>query len=405
MAESAEPRPPVSTPLAVIIGLCFAVAMVEGYDLQSMGVAAPRLVKAIGLSAAQLGLVLTASMLGLIAGALLGGRLADRLGRKPVLIGSVAAFGVFSLATVLARDHPALLAARAATGLGLGGAMPNLIAIAADIAGDRRRGAINGLIFAGLPLGGAAAALLVVLTLKDFDWRLVFLVGGALPLIIAPLLAAALPETLPTRAPGVGRSATPYGRILFGEGRATTTVTLWTAFILTLVVLYLLVNWLPLLVVAKGLSPKVAPVAAIALNLAGVVGSVVLAALVDRFGMRGAMLVAYLALIASLAGLAGAGGLSPILAWSGAAGFLVMGAQFVLYGAAPTYYPRPDRGAGAGAAVGVGRIGSLIGPFAAGVMISPGMTAEAVVLSMTPVVAVAGLALLGLTLTRPRSGD
>ena len=397
MADLAAPRAGPSTPAPLIIGLCFAVAMIEGYDLQAMGVAAPRLVPALRLSAGQTGLVLTASMLGLILGAVVGGRAADRIGRRPVLIAAVAAFGLFSLGTVLAYDYPTLLAARAATGLGLGGALPNLIAIAADIAHGRRRAATGGLIFGGMALGGAAAALLALLTPKGLDWRLIFAVGGAAPLLLAPILAASLPETRRPPVAGHASPPAPYGRILFGEGRAAATVALWAAFILTLVVLYLLVNWLPLLVVAKGLTPKAAPIASIALNLSGVAGALVLGGLVDRFGLRWPMLAAYLALMASLAGLAAATGLAPILVGSGIAGFLVIGAQFVLYGAAPDYYPAQDRGAGAGAAVGAGRIGSMIGPLVAGVMLSRGASAAAVVLAMTPVVAAAGAALLVLT--------
>ena len=170
-------------------------------------------------------------------------------------------------------------------------------------------------------------------------------------------------------------------------------------------VLYLLVNWLPLLVVAKGLTPKAAPVASIALNLSGVFGAVVLGALVDRFGLRWPMLAAYVALIASLAGLAAATGLGPIVLASGIAGLLVIGAQFVLYGAAPDYYPAASRGAGAGAAVGAGRIGSLIGPLVAGVMLSRGASAGEVVLAMTPVVAAAGAAVLALSWLGRRPGD
>ena len=403
MAELAAPRAWTSTPLPLIVALCFAVAMIEGYDLQAMGVAAPRLVPALHLTTGQIGLVLTASMLGLIVGAFAGGRIADRVGRKPVLIAAVAAFGLFSLGTVIAGDFPTLLGARALTGLGLGGAMPNLIAIAADIAGERRRGATGGLIFGGMALGGAGAALLALLTPGGFDWRLIFMVGGAAPLILAPVLAAALPETWRVKAATPAQPpAASYAGILFGEGRAASTLALWAAFVLTLVVLYLLLPWLPLRVVAKGLTAKAAPIASISLNVSGVLGALALGGLVDRFGLRWPMLAAYAALIGGLAGLAGSTGLAPIVAWSGVAGFLVIGAQFVLYGAAPDYYPARARGAGAGAAVGVGRLGSLIGPAVAAVMLSRGSSAETVVLSMAPVVAAAGLALLALTGVRRR---
>jgi AAHS family 3-hydroxyphenylpropionic acid transporter len=399
MAKLTEPNArTTASPVAIIVVLCFAVAMLEGYDIQSMGVAAPRMVPALHLTPAQTSWVLTASMFGLIVGAMAGGRIADRIGRRPVLVASVIAFGLFSLATAATWDYPSLVAARVATGLGLGGAMPNLIAIAADIARTRGRTTTASLIFCGMALGGAAAALFARFAPHGLDWKTVFLVGGAVPLALAPLLIFALPETRPGHAAPEIDPRPGYVHILFGESRAAATISLWAVYVLTLVVLYLMLNWLPLLVVAKGLRPTTAPSASIVFNLSGVAGALALGALVDRWGLRWPMLAAYAALVAGMIGLSRAVGAGPILVWSGLAGFLVIGAQFVLYGAAPAFYPVAGRGTGAGAAVGVGRLGSVLGPLVAGQLISKGASADSVVLAMVPVVAAAGAALLALTL-------
>jgi AAHS family 3-hydroxyphenylpropionic acid transporter len=403
MAKLTEPSARATTSVAVIVALCFAVAMLEGYDIQSMGVAAPRMVPALHLTPGQTSWVLTASMFGLIVGAMTGGRIADRIGRRPVLVASVIAFGLFSLTTAATWDYPSLVIARIATGLGLGGAMPNLIAIAADIAspqGARARGRTTtaSLIFCGMALGGAAAALFARFAPHGLDWKTVFLVGGAVPLALAPLLMVALPETRPGHAAAATDPRPGYVQTLFGEGRAAATISLWAVYVLTLVVLYLMLNWLPLLVVAKGLQPATAPTASLVFNLSGVAGALALGALVDRWGLRWPMLAAYAALVAGMIGLSRAMGMGPILIWSGLAGFLVIGAQFVLYGAAPAFYPVAGRGTGAGAAVGVGRLGSVLGPLVAGQLISKGASAGSVVLAMVPVVAAAGAALLALTL-------
>ncbi|HEX4183926.1 MAG TPA: MFS transporter, partial [Caulobacteraceae bacterium] len=156
-ASITDSRPAMAA--GVVVALCFAVAIPEGYDLQAIGVAAPRLIPALHLAKAQTGWVFSASLFGLIIGAMAGGWIADRIGRKPVLIGSVAAFGVFSLTTVLSKDFTSLFLWRMATGIGLGGAMPNLIAMAREISSPRRRALTSSMMFAAMPVGGAGAAL------------------------------------------------------------------------------------------------------------------------------------------------------------------------------------------------------------------------------------------------------
>lgn len=384
-------------PAWVIIALCAAVALLEGYDNQAMGVAAPKMMPQLGLGHAQAGWVLSSSVVGLIVGAMLGGRLADRIGRRPVLIGSVVAFGVFSLATVAAKGFVAMVLVRIAFGLGMGGAMPNLIAIAAEVTAPGRRTAVTTLVFCGMSLGGAGSALLARYAPPGLDWRMVFLIGGSLPLALAPAIGLILPETRP-RHEGEAHGAQGVAAALFGEGRARSTLPLWAGSAPTLFILYLMLNWLPMLAAAKGLSRADAPFASVAFNLAALIGAPGLGALIDRFGVRWPMAIAYAAMVGVMLALARASGAGQILLFSALAGLLVVGAQFCLYGLAPSYYPSAVRGTGSGAAVAVGRLGSILGPLVAGLLLGGGASAGQVLWTMAPVALAAGAAVLLLSL-------
>jgi MFS transporter, AAHS family, 3-hydroxyphenylpropionic acid transporter len=375
----------------MVIALCFAVAIPEGYDLQSIGVAAPKLIPALHLAKAQTGWAFSASLFGLIVGAMIGGWLADRVGRKPVLIGSVAAFGVFSLATVLSSDFSSLFLWRLTTGLGLGGAMPNLIAMAREISSPSRRALTSSMMFAALPVGGASAALYA--RFGAHGWGDIFVLGGIVPLGLAALVAWKLPETRrPDAQAGADRQTLAA---LFAGGRAAATLALWTSFILTNIIVYLLLNWLPTLAVAKGLGASSALFTSVGFNLGGIAGALLLALAVDRLGARWPMAAGYVALVLVMLILAVAHGAILIVALSGAGGFLALGVQYILYGMTPAYYEAETRGATAGAAVGVGRVGSILGPLVGGGLLGAG--AGAVALAMAPVALAAGAGVLLLT--------
>jgi AAHS family 3-hydroxyphenylpropionic acid transporter len=392
--DAAKPR---ILSAGAIIALCAAIAMLEGYDIQAMGVAAPRMMPALHLNQQQAGWALSANMIGLVIGALIGGRLADRIGRRPVLAVSVAAFGLFSLATAWANGFESLVAIRIAVGLGLGGAMPNLIAIAAEVTPLGKRTAVTTIVFCGMSLGGAASALLARYAPHGLDWRWIFILGGAAPLLLAPAVGLLLPETRTPPGEGRARSASGVGNALFGEGRVWATLSLWVAYALSLIILYLMLNWLPLLVTAKGLAKADAPLASLAFNLSSLIGAPLMGALVDRYGVRWPMAAGYVGVVVSMSLLAGASGFGPIVALSGVAGFFVIGVQFCLYGLSPSYYPANVRGTGAGAAVAVGRLGSIAGPLVAGYLLGGGASAGQVVEAMAPVALIAGAAVVALS--------
>lgn len=377
----------------LVVFICFLIAAVEGYDIQAFGIAAPRLVPELGLSPGQQGWAASVAMIGLVIGAFVGGWLADRFGRKPVLLGSVALFGLFSLATAACQTYDALLWARFATGLGFGGAMPNLIAVAMEISRPERRTATVTAMFCGMPVGGASSALIARLAGDGLEWRMIFVAGGIVPLLLLPLILFVLPETRPEPDPTADRHV---GRALFGGGRAVPTLLVWAAFMLTLVVLYLALNWLPTLVVDKGHPPSEGFAAAMSFNIAGIIGSLVMGAISDRFGWRWPLGLSYLGLSLAMAGLAAATAPPAIHALSAAAGFLVMGAQFSLYAVAPMLYPPAFRAAGAGAAVGVGRLGSIAGPLIAGELRGAGASPGEVFFSVAPVAFAAAVILVAL---------
>ncbi|CAN5315879.1 3-(3-hydroxy-phenyl)propionate transporter MhpT [soil metagenome] len=389
---------------AAIIACC-ALALFEGFDLQAAGVAAPRLAPDLGLGPDVLGWFFSVSTFGLMLGAALGGRLSDRYGRKPVLIASVAVFGLLSILTGLAQTQEQLLVARFLTGVGLGGALPNLIAIVAESAGEARRARAVGFLYAGLPCGGALASLVSLAGADPSDWRMIFYVGGLGPLLILLVAAPHLPSGASSplaRLPEVTPRKSGFVEAAVGEGRALTTLLLWTVFLLALLIMYLLLSWLPSLLIGRGLSRPDAGLVQMAFNIAGAVGSVTAGWLMDRRGWRIATVIgAFGAAAASVAVLASAPASLVVSLLVGAAlGATVSAVQSVVYGMAPTFYPARLRGTGVGAAVVMGRLGSAIGPLLAGALLATGRSPAQVLLTLLPVLALGGLLCVWLA-TRP----
>jgi AAHS family 3-hydroxyphenylpropionic acid transporter len=380
----------------VTVGLCLLCAVLEGFDIQAMGVAAPRLVPEFGLSPGQMGWVFSISNIGLVIGAAFGGWLADRVGRKPVFIGAVATFGAFTLGVALAGNFTMLFVLRFLAGVGFGAALPNMMAMATELSAPGKRAQTAAIMFCGMPIGGGLSALVTQVLPPDMNWRALFVIGGVLPVLLVPALWLFMSETLrPGERRVVERQSTWH--ILFGEGRAKPSLLLWAAFLPTVLILYLILNWLPTLVVAKGFDRSVAPQSALAFNFVAVAGAMAFAWLVDRFGARSPLVVAYVGLIGTLMALGAATNQGMILFLSGALGFFLLGANYALYGIAGSYYPLEMRGTGSGASVAVSRVGSIIGPMLAGVLLGGGATATHVVQYMAPFAAVAGIAVVVLS--------
>jgi MFS transporter, AAHS family, 3-hydroxyphenylpropionic acid transporter len=383
------------------LALCFLTAVIEGMDLQSMGIAAPSLGPEFRLSRQQLGVVLLASPLGLFFGAFIGGRIADSWGRKNTLVLATATFGALQLCTAWAAGLPSLLVIRFLCGLGLGGAFPNLIALTAEASGGRNS-IINVVItVAGMPTGGALASLIGFLAGANGDWRIVFYVGGIAPLALAPVMALALPESALFReakaaAAAAGTKHTAL-EVLFGGTRAGPTVLLWVAEFFTTLVTYLLLNWMPVLMGAKGFSRTDTMLIQILFNVGAALGSVYLGWRMQRRPRRRVLLVCYTGLAAGLIVMAPLGkDLFLAAATAAVVGACVLGAQFILYGLAPAYYAVETRGTGTGATVAASRLGSAVGPFFAGILLGHGASGTHVLQSLLPVTALAAAAAIGL---------
>ena len=377
------------------IGLCFIVALLEGMDIQSAGIVGPSLAAQFALSSSALGLVFSASIMGLLPGALVGGWLADRAGRKSVLIGAVTIFGVFSLATAIAWNFESLLLARFLTGLGLGAAMPNLIALCSEAVEERLHGTAVSMMYCGMPLGGALAAA-IGLTGTEETWKTVFYVGGVGPLLIVPLLYWSLPESSAFRAQKISGSA--KGRAdwkgLFQNDTAKPTILLWVGFFFTLMVLFILQNWLPTLLRGLGFSRVEATTVQIVLNVGGALGALFLGRLLDRWNVTFLVVLMYCGILVALAALGLSGHLSAMLVAGFTAGFFSIGGQLVLYALVPRFYPTVIRGTGVGAAVAIGRLGSMSGPLLAGQMLAAGSGAATVLMAATPGVIIAAASVL-----------
>ncbi|WP_213571151.1 MFS transporter [Rhodococcus sp. USK13] len=385
------------------IVLCFIAVTVEGFDMQSGGVAAPGMAAHYDLESGALGLVLAGTPIGLLFGTILGGRSADLVGRKTGLMWSLGLFGVFSLASAFAPSFELLLLFRFLTGLGLGGAMPNLIALAAEASG--RKSKVNFVVMAmiGLPFGGMIAATIGLLVANiESGWRAIFVIGGVAPLIVAGIVFFALRESQEFEMASVQGPKPSVHEVLFSGGRGRTTILLGLAFFCTLLVIYLLQNWLPTLMVSNGFSRQESGKIQICLNGGSVLGAIVIAYTINRISRKGVIAATFAGAASSLLVLSGMGNsIIQAALLTGIVGAFIAGSQLLLYAMAPTFYDTLMRGTGVGATTAMGRLGAAVGPLAVIPILGGGGGTSTVLLAILPVIAVAGTAAFLLT-SRPQ---
>ena len=383
-------------------------ALCEGFDLQAAGVAVAGISPELRPGPDMLGTFFSASTVGLFFGALLGGRLADSIGRKHVLVLSVAFFGICSVLTSFATDMTQLNWARLLTGLGLGGALPNLITLVSESARPHRHSASVALVYSGNPFGGTIASL-VSLLIAPFHWRWIFIVGGVAPLVLAPIMHLMLQESPEFRssqaadaAAACGGSAMPprgsFAAIL-SEGRAPRTLLLWASFFLGLLSLYLLINWLPTLLMSDGLTRRQATGAQIGFNIGGGLAALLIGHLLEGRLRRPSVTITFVALPALLAALAFCPPQATLMiSVVFLLGCAIVAAQAFLYAMAPASYPTSIRGVGVGAAVAAGRIGSIVGPKLGGALRAAGHGGAQLFLDILPLVVIGSIC--GLLLSR-----
>lgn len=377
---------------------CFLAALCEGIDLQAAGVAAAGIGAEFKPTPDQFGTFFSASTFGLLFGALIGGRLADSIGRKKVLVASIGLFGLFSLLTSYATGIQSLTWARALTGLGLGGGLPMLLAMVTENSTAKQQTASVASVYAAMPLGGAGASLLIML-IANSQWRVIFVVGGVIPLLLAPLMLFGLPESAAFQrerhSPGALRAGSFMG--LFADGRTRRTLLLWASFLLELLLLYLLLNWLPTLLMNDGLTRVQAAGAQIGFNLGGVLSAVLIGYLLGGRLRNGATIVVFALLPVLLVVLAKSPpDFTVVASVVFALGCAVLAAQAFLYALAPIAYPTRIRGIGVGAAVAFGRIGSIVGPKLGGTLKAAGHGPSQLLMDLLPVVIVGSVCALWL---------
>lgn len=411
---------------------CATVLLLDGFDTQGIGYVAPELMRDLNLARGGLGPVFSSGLLGNMVGALLFGPLADRIGRKPIIVLSTAAFGLGTLATVFVQDIAGLLLIRFLTGLGLGAALPNAIALVSEFSPNRRRATMVMIMFVGFSVGSALSGLLAAALIPIFGWRSIFLIGGIAPLLMVPFLAARLPESvrfltlccradarvaelLTQVAPKVRFPSTMRFRVreailvglpiahLFNGGRALATLVLWAVFFMSLLDLYLLLNWLPTVLNDLGASVSVAAAVGAMLQLGGIVGTLTLGKIIDRFSFRALSLAFLFAAIAiATVGFSGQSIAFAIFAIS-CAGFFLVGGHIATIALAATHYPTMARSTGVGWAIGVGRIGSIVGPLIGGIMLARGMDAQLLFMAAAVPALVASVAALVLARVAPKT--
>ncbi len=381
---------------ALVFFLCFIAGLCEGFDLQSAGITAPKFSPVFHLTPTQLGWVFSASTFGLFIGALVGGRLSDRVGRRWMLIVSLVVFGAFSIGTALATDTDTLLLMRFLTGLGLGGALPNLIALTAETSRPEQAAMRVTMLSSAMPFGGFLVGGLMV-ALPDIDWRTVFWIGGIAPILVAGLMVFTLPESESFRTNRAAGTQVNIAVALAGDKRLTATLLLWTSAFFTSLALYMLINWLPSLLVSKGFVKADASKIAMVLTLGGAASGFVFGALV-RVKMRWLLYTfTWIGMAASVAWLALLGHDIVLACAAGfGIGFFLSGGGFLLYALSTELYPSQVRGTGVGFLVGLGRLGAVAGPLLAGALLAGGGNAIVVMLAMVPLIFVALTAALGL---------
>ncbi len=381
----------------VTVAICFLIAVIEGLDIQAAGIAAAGVREYFGLDKSQLGVFFSAGILGLLPGALIGGRFADRIGRKKVLIWSTAIFAVFTLCTVWVNSFNSLLAVRFLAGAGLGAAMPILITLASEAVSPQNRGRAVGLMYCGMPVG---AAILSLIATTEFgaNWKNVFYLGGLLPIIVIPLMMWLLPESkefLKTQSVSEQDTA-PRATFkdLFSAENRVRTLCIWVSYFFTLMVVYIMLSWLPSLFMELGFSRKEGSTAQFYFMVSATIGTIVLGMLTDRWKKAYVILLMYGGILAGLFALNGAGSLTQMYMASALVGAFVIGCQGVLYAFGGIVYPTEVRGTGVGVGSAVGRIGAMLGPAIAGQLLAAGFGAAGVISAAIPCIIISAIFML-----------
>lgn len=379
----------------------FLTMFSDGYEIGAMAFAAPELARLWGVDMAAFGWAFSAGPFGILFGAPLLGYVGDRFGRRTAIIASCLVYGLTTLAMMWAQDLEQMTALRFLTGVGIGGLMPNTIALNSELAPKRWRATLVVLMFTGITLGSGSPGPVAAWLVPQYGWQVLFLIGGTVPLVVAACLFFVLPESVKFLAPRphrraellrIARRMRPELHIredaqftiaappreeaegglrpIFGGGLAAITPLLWICFCTALMANYFLSSWMPLLFEANGVPPEKAALASSLYHVGGTVGGLAVSVLLDRFGFLA--IAALFALAAPAVAAVGLPGLShaSLTLLAACAGFAVLGAQFGNNASAGLLYPPAFKSRGVGSALAVGRLGSILGPLIGSALIA-----------------------------------
>ncbi|HEY3918242.1 MAG TPA: MFS transporter [Stellaceae bacterium] len=407
---------------------CFVLVTLDGFDNGAIGFVAPVIVKDWGLSMPAFTSVFAAGLFGLMIGALASGPIADRFGRKVVVLTSTLTFAIFALATMLAHSVDQLWILRFLTGIGVGGLMPNSIALTAEYAPKRIRATVVAIMFLGFPLGAGGGGFLGAALIPSFGWQSLFILGGLVPLILLPIAIFSLPESirfLVTRGDRPNSVAALLNRFtgthdfdgsesfsmvedrklpgfavkhLLNEGRALNTSLLWITFFSNLLIIYYLNSWLPLVLRGSGVPLADSLRLGGLVSWGGIASTLILGPVVDRLGAPRVVTVLYVLAAAFIfaIGLSGADVTMLAITITGC-GMCVIGGQSFINVMSAILYPTAVRSTGVGWALGVGRVGAIVGPVIGGILLAENFTPRNLFFMIAVPALVAALAMFILT--------
>ncbi|TMH77958.1 MAG: MFS transporter [Betaproteobacteria bacterium] len=416
--------------ILVMVGL---TVVMDGFDVQAMGYVAPAIIKEWGVSKANLGPVFGAGLFGMLVGSLSLSVLADKIGRRPVLIWATIFFALCMLATARVTTITELRILRFVTGLGLGAIMPNAMALAGEFSPKRKKVTLMMLVSCGFTVGAVLGGLLSAVLIPAFGWQSVFYLGGVFPLLIAVLMYFFVPESMQflvlrgkkldsvaaclrkidpsvhidreTRyvVPEIKQAGAPVAE-LFREGRAKATLLMWVVNFMNLLNLYFLSNWLPTIANSAGLSTSTAVLVGTALQVGGVAGTLLMGPVIDRVGFFKVLVPSFLLAAMTIAMIGQPEVALPVLFLVViVTGFCIIGGQPAVNALAATYYPTALRSTGVGWSLGVGRIGSIVGPVLAGELIRRNLSNSEIFIAMAVPTMISALMLVLIALDNRRT--
>lgn len=394
--------------------LCFLACVVDGYDVQVIGVAVPGIRESLHLEPAMIGVIFTAGQIGVLLGALCLGPVADRIGRKRMLIASALIFGAFSFLTAYATNITAFVVLRVLAGLGMGGIVPAAMAYGAEYAPHRLRATITTLVWLALPVGGMIAGFSAIWLIPAYGWQSLFVLAGIMPIVLALILAFIMPESLAylsTRggdqaamrrialrvAPRLELAADAefYAREetlpgaplkhLFTDGRGVGTILLWIMFFLSFFLMIFCVSWVPTFVREASGSTTASGSSLMAWNIGSMIATIAIGQGIDRLGYYRILPASFVAIaVAAWAlGVTLTAPVALVILLVGVLGFFTGGSNSGLMALASNSYPVAIRSTGVGAAYSLGgRTGALVGPMLGGLLLQYHWTPTGVCLFM-----------------------